>query len=92
MQLIDNEMKSFQLKTKSGGINGVDQQCLVYYYYMGNVSEKIITVRKEETSGESETIDSVTSSPFNGWIQRKISFNAEASGYKVRHFWKYILQ
>jgi len=86
VQLIDNEIKSFQLKTESSGINGVQQQCLVYYYYMGNVNENIITVRKEETSGDIETVDSVTSSPFNGWIQREIPFNAEAPGYKVRHF------
>jgi hypothetical protein len=88
VQLINNEMKSFQLKTESGGINGVHQQCLVYYYYMGNGNENIITVRKVETSGETETIDSVTSSPFNGWIQRKIPFNVEAPGYKVRLFFK----
>jgi hypothetical protein len=85
VELINNEIKSFQLKTESDGINGINQQCLIYYYYMGNASQKIITVRKEETNGKSEIIDSVTSSPFNGWIQRKISFNAEALGYRVRH-------
>ncbi len=51
---------------------------------MGNMNEKIITVRKEETNGESEIIDSVTNSPFNGWIERKVSFNVQKSGYKVR--------
>lgn len=84
MQLTDNKIKSFQLKTQSDGIDGVNQQCLIYYYYMGNMNEKIITVRKEETNGESEIIDSVTNSPFNGWIERKVSFNVQKSGYKVR--------
>jgi len=82
---MNNEMKSFQLKTESNGINGIQQQCLVYYYYMGNGNENIITVRKEEMSGETEIIDSVTSSPFNGWMQREVSFNVEAPGYQVRY-------
>lgn len=41
---------------------------------------------KEEKSGSREIIDSVTSSPFNGWIQRKISFIAQARGYNVSYF------
>ncbi|CAF4237264.1 unnamed protein product, partial [Rotaria sp. Silwood2] len=82
VQLSNNDKKSYQLKTESGGINGVGQQCLIYYYYMGAGSTKIITVNKVEMSGSSQIIDSVTSSPFNGWIQRKISFTAEANGYK----------
>jgi hypothetical protein len=89
VRLINNQRKSFQLKTKSDGINGINQQCLTYYYYMDNVSEKIITVRKQETNGDNQTIDSVTSSSFNGWIQRKIPFSVKASGYKVIHFCKY---
>ncbi|CAF3805172.1 unnamed protein product [Rotaria socialis] len=44
---------------------------------------KIITVTTEETSGTKKTIDSVTNSPFNGWIQRKILFKAETRGYKL---------
>jgi hypothetical protein len=84
LQLTDNKIKFFQLKTESDGINGVNQQCLIYYYYMGNMDEKIVTVRKDETNGESEIIDSVTSSPFNGWIQREISFNVQKPGYKVQ--------
>ncbi|CAF1081578.1 unnamed protein product [Adineta steineri] len=81
--LNNNQTRKFQLKTETGGINGKDQQCLTYYYYMGNVGQKIINIRKEEVSDESVTIDSVTSSPFNGWIVRKVSFNAEALGYKI---------
>ncbi|CAF1121887.1 unnamed protein product [Adineta steineri] len=83
MQLSNNQTRVFQLQTESGGINGKDQQCLTYYYYMGNVGQKIINIRKEEVSGESMIIDSVTSGPFNGWIVRRVSFNAEAPGYKI---------
>ncbi|CAF0972053.1 unnamed protein product [Rotaria sp. Silwood1] len=83
VQLLTNDKKSFKLKTDSGGINGVGQQCLIYYYYMDIVSEKIITINKEETNGIMETIDSVTRSPYNGWIKRKISFNVEATGYNI---------
>ena len=68
------------MKTES---NGVNEQCLIYYYYMANIDEQIITVRKEETNGENQIIDSVTNSPFNGWIERKVSFNAQKPGYKV---------
>ncbi|CAF0769183.1 unnamed protein product [Rotaria sordida] len=83
VQLITNDKRSYQLKTGSSGINGIGQQCLIYYYYMGAASSKTITVRKMETSGSDQTIDSVTSTPFNGWIQRKITFNAEAHGYNL---------
>ncbi|CAF3801990.1 unnamed protein product [Rotaria socialis] len=84
VSLNDNIKKSFQLKTESGGIDSLDQQCLIYYYYMSSMlGTKIITVTKEETSGTKEIIDSVTSSPFNGWIQRKILFKAETRGYKL---------
>jgi hypothetical protein len=83
LQLTDYELQSFQLKTES---NGVNEQCLTYYYYMTNIDEQIITVRKEETNGENQMIDTVTSSPFNGWIERKVSFNVQKPGYKVRWF------
>jgi hypothetical protein len=53
---------------------------------MSPIAQKTITVRKEETSGGSMTIDSVSSSPINGWIRRNIPFNAEAPGYKVKRF------
>ncbi|CAF4701681.1 unnamed protein product, partial [Rotaria socialis] len=82
--LNNNIERSFQLKTESGGIDSVDQQCLIYYYYMSSMAgTKIITVTTEETSGTKKTIDSVTNSPFNGWIQRKILFKAETRGYKL---------
>jgi hypothetical protein len=76
-------MKSFKLKTELEGINGTDEQCLIYYYYLPNVTQNSLTVIKEETNGKNETIDNVTSSPFNGWIKRKVSFFALESNYKV---------
>ncbi|CAF4132690.1 unnamed protein product, partial [Adineta steineri] len=81
--LNNNQMRIFQLKTETGGINGKDQQCLIYYYYMPVVGDKIINIRQEEVDGGSVIIDSVTSSPFNGWIVRRVSFNAKAPGYKI---------
>ena len=86
VQLATNGVRSFGLKTTSDGINGMDQQCLTYYYYMTNTnqSQQIIRVRKEEKSGGNETIDSVTSSSFNGWIKRNVTYNAKAFGYKVK--------
>jgi hypothetical protein len=79
--------KSYQLKTGSGdgGINGIDQQCLIYYYYMSTAEETTLTVLKQESKGASEIIDFVTGSPYNGWIQRKVSFVSDALGYEVRH-------
>jgi hypothetical protein len=83
VHLTDNARRSYQFRTPTGGINGMNEQCLVYYYHMSNVAEKSITVRKEEASGGSMTIDSVTDSPFNGWSRRNVTFNALAPGYKV---------
>jgi hypothetical protein len=79
----DTTIKSFKLKTELEGINGTDEQCLIYYYYLSNVTQNSLTVIKEETNGKNETIDNVTSSPFNGWIERKVSFFALESNYKV---------
>ncbi|CAF3904260.1 unnamed protein product [Adineta steineri] len=81
--LTNNTIKSFQIKTKSGGINGTNEQCLVYYYYLSNVTNNIMTVIKEEMNGKNETIDSVTSTPINGWIRRQVSFFALESNYKI---------
>ncbi|CAF1277819.1 unnamed protein product, partial [Adineta steineri] len=83
LQLTDNTIKSFQIKTKSGGINGVNEQCLIYYYYLSNVTNNTITVIKEETNGKNETIDSVTSTAINGWIKRQVPFFALESNYKI---------
>lgn len=77
-------MQSFQLNTEILKIDKNNQQCLTYYYYMSDDNEKSIIIRKEESDGRSEVIDSVTSSPFNGWIQRKVSFDVYESHYKVK--------
>ncbi|CAF2615534.1 unnamed protein product [Rotaria sp. Silwood2] len=83
ISLLNNDKKSFQLKTASGGISGIGQQCLIYYYYLGSATENIITIIKNETNGLTDSIDSVSSSLLNGWIRREVSFNAVASGYKI---------
>jgi hypothetical protein len=42
-----------------------------------------ITVRKLETVGGDAIIDTVISSPINGWNERRVSFNSARTGYKV---------
>ncbi|CAF1111175.1 unnamed protein product [Adineta ricciae] len=76
---------SFLLNTPSSGINGVNRQCLIYYYYLTNLPSMVdkITVRKIETIGGSSVIDAVTDSSQNGWIERRVSFNAARTGYKI---------
>jgi hypothetical protein len=50
LPLNNNVKRSFELKTESGGIDGVDQQCLIYHYYMPTAGGSIaITITKEET-------------------------------------------
>ncbi|CAF1034377.1 unnamed protein product [Adineta ricciae] len=83
VKLGSTAIKSYQIKAGSKGINGVNKQCLIYYYYMSNATQKSITVRKVETNGEDETIDYVTSSPYNGWIKQEVTYNAKASGYNI---------
>ncbi|CAF1313220.1 unnamed protein product [Adineta steineri] len=76
---------SFTLNTASGGADGTDEQCLIYYYYLSKVTgtEQSIIIRKQEVGDSSETIDSVTSSPHNGWIKRQVSFHTSKGGYKI---------
>jgi hypothetical protein len=81
--LNNNNVRTSQLKTPAGGINGVNQQCLIYYYHASNNTQRLITVRKAESNGDIEVIDTVTNLPFNAWIQRKGSYIAKATGYKV---------
>ncbi len=82
-QLFDTDIRSYELSTPTGGINGTDQQCLIYYYYMSIVGEKNITILKAERGSQEEMIDSVSDSPFNGWIRRNVSFTARTPNYKV---------
>ncbi|CAF4201555.1 unnamed protein product [Rotaria magnacalcarata] len=81
-QLRDNATNSLQLKTELNNISLTSEQYLIYYYYISNIGQKSITIIKE-VDGTNETIDFVTSSPFNGWIKREIPFNATESGYKI---------
>ncbi|CAF3565227.1 unnamed protein product [Adineta steineri] len=76
---------SFTLNTASGGTNGTDEQCLIYYYYLSNITgiDLSITIRKQEVGDTSKTIDSVASSPYNGWIKRQVSFHTSKGGYKI---------
>ncbi|CAF4174480.1 unnamed protein product [Adineta steineri] len=76
---------SFSLNTVSGGTDGIDEQCLIYYYYLPDITgtAQSITIRKQEVGDISETIDSVASSPYNGWIKRQVSFHTSKSGYKI---------
>jgi hypothetical protein len=83
VQLTNNVVKSYQLKIPSGSINGIAQQCLIYYYYVSTSGQQSITIRKVEIDDTNEMIDFVTSSPFNGWIRRAVTFNATKRGYKV---------
>jgi hypothetical protein len=81
--LNDYTVKSFRLKAEIGDVNTKNEQCLIYYYYLSNVIRTSITVLKETVTGTNETIDHVTSSPFNGWIERRVTFFAIESMYKV---------
>ena len=76
---------SFALNTDPDGINGTNEQCLIYYYHMSNGtrSEHTITIRIEERGKPREIIDSIGESPFNGWIERQVNFNSTKPGYKV---------
>ncbi|CAF3694489.1 unnamed protein product [Adineta steineri] len=76
---------SFTLNTASGGTPGIGEQCLIYYYYLPKITgtDLSITVRKQEAEDISETIDTVTSSPYNGWIKRQVSFHTSKGGDKI---------
>ena len=76
---------TFMLNTDTNGINGTNQQCLIYYYYLSNIpgTQLNIRVRIQEPSGNNEEIDVVTNAPYNGWIRRLVSFSTMEPGYKV---------
>ncbi|UJR24875.1 hypothetical protein I4U23_006244 [Adineta vaga] len=83
IQLFDTAIESFQLDTRTNGINGTDQQCLIYYYYMSPIGDKNITIIKEEKGNKEEIIDSVSDTPFNGWIERRVSYFIKIPNYKI---------
>ncbi|CAF4547976.1 unnamed protein product [Rotaria magnacalcarata] len=69
------------LNTGANGINGINDQCLTYYYYLLNITgtEQNIQVYKEEAGSSKEIIDTVTSSPWNGWIKQQVVAVADES-------------
>ncbi|CAF1957833.1 unnamed protein product [Rotaria magnacalcarata] len=73
------------LNTGANGINDINDQCLPYYYYLLNITgtEQNIQVYKEEAGSSKEIIDTVTSSPWNGWIKQQVNFNIAVHGYKI---------
>lgn len=87
IQLITSNINSFRLKTESRLIDGLNDQCLIYYYYLSNATQNQITIIKSDVDGVNETIDTINSSPFNGWIRREASFFAAQSNYKVQKKW-----
>ncbi|CAF3779378.1 unnamed protein product [Rotaria socialis] len=80
--LFDTVVCSVPLKAGTGGIIGIDDQCIVYYYYIPKRIDlqMSIKLRKVEVDSTTEIIDYVTNSSFNGWTQRKINFQAKKSG------------
>ncbi|CAF1539755.1 unnamed protein product [Adineta steineri] len=83
VQLFDTAEHVFPLSTPTGGINGTDEQCLIFYYYMSTIGTKNITIFKQEKHTHEEIIDSITSSPFNGWIRYNVSFISRTSDYEI---------
>ncbi|CAM4829136.1 unnamed protein product [Rotaria magnacalcarata] len=82
VQLFTTDVYSVPLKT---GIGGINEQCIIYYYYIPNSVDiqMSITLRKVENDSTTEIIDRVTNSSLNGWSQRKIDFQARQSGYMI---------
>ncbi|UJR24896.1 hypothetical protein I4U23_006262 [Adineta vaga] len=76
---------TFTLNIDPNGINGTGHQCLTYFYYLPNISNtnQNIKVRVQETGDDSKLIDTVTNSPHNGWIERRITYETVKTGYKV---------
>lgn len=76
---------TFYLNIDSSGINGTGHQCLTYFYYLPNINntKQNIKVRVQESGGDSELIDNIIDSPYNGWIERRISFETKKTGYNI---------
>ncbi|CAF4838663.1 unnamed protein product, partial [Rotaria socialis] len=85
VQLFNTNVYSIPLNAGTGGINGINEQCIIYYYYIPDSVDiqMSITLRKVENDSTTEIIDSVTNSPFNGWTQQKIDFQARQSEYMI---------
>ena len=87
--MFDTGINSYELSTAQDGINGTGEQCLIYYYYMSRIGDKNITILKAERGAREELIDSVNEIPFNGWVERRVSYYARTPYYKVGRivFW-----
>ena len=68
---------------KTNEMEGVNDLCLVYYYYFSPTVQNDLIIVKEELDGNNMTIDRVNSTPYNGWIERRVDFFAQQSKYKV---------
>lgn len=83
LQLFDQSTQRFSLKTESNGLNGIEEQHLIFYYYLAPEGDKVIEIRKREVNGDEVLIDSITSSLYNGWIKHQVNFYANDYGYQV---------
>ncbi|CAF3623763.1 unnamed protein product [Rotaria socialis] len=85
VRLFETEVYSVPLKAGTGGINGIDDQCIIYYYYIpkGIGIRMSIKLRKVEVDNTTEIIDYVTNSSFNRWTQRKVNYRAKKPGYMI---------
>lgn len=90
----NNHKVTYPLNTLKNGINGLNQQCLLYYYHMSIIPGTVdkITVRKEEQTGTSTIIDTVSSSPINRWIRRNVTFTSTKAGYKVIPYFSLLIE
>lgn len=86
---LSTEFQSFTLKNpinKTLEIDGINEQCLIYYYYFPTIAQSELIIIIEEIDGNNMTIDRVNSTPYNGWVERRVSFFAQQSKYKVNQF------
>jgi hypothetical protein len=83
VDLQNNNPRSHMLNTTATVINSVGQYCLIYHYHItDSTAMKSLSILKEE-SATNLTIDSVNTSPINGWFERKVPFEAQSINLKV---------
>lgn len=86
---LTTDFQSFTLKdpiNKTLEIDGINEQCLIYYFYLPTIAQNELIIIKEEIDGNNMTIDRVNSTPYNGWVERRVNFFAQKSKYKVNQF------
>jgi hypothetical protein len=80
---VNNLARSHMLNIPANVINSVGQYCLIYYYHItDSTALKSLSILKEEAA-TNLTIDSVNTSPINGWSKRKVTFEAQSINLKV---------